>query len=79
MALVAALPPFLLGDARKWYFSHQSLVTSHSYDTRKDCTGQYRACKSAIDCRVLNLRVVILRLANGDIELFSDQSLKRRI
>lgn len=46
---------------------------------KKDCTGQYRACKSAIDCRVLNLRVVILRLANGDIELFSDQSLKRRI
>ena len=26
-ALVAASPPFLLGDARKWYFSHQSLVT----------------------------------------------------
>ena len=24
---VAASPPFLLGDARKWYFSHQSLVT----------------------------------------------------
>ena len=25
-ALVAASPPFLLGDARKWYFSHQSLL-----------------------------------------------------
>ena len=24
---VAASPPFLLGDARKWYLSHQSLVT----------------------------------------------------
>lgn len=64
MALVAALPPFLLGYARKWYFSHQSLVTP----TIRDCTGQYRAYKSAIDCRVLNLRVVMLRLANGDIE-----------
>ena len=35
---------------------------------KKDCTGQYKACKSSIDCRVLNLRVVMLRLANGDIE-----------
>ena len=26
---------FLLGDARKWHLSHQSLVTSHSYDTRE--------------------------------------------
>ena len=25
--VVAALPPFLLGDARKWYLSHLSLVT----------------------------------------------------
>ena len=25
-ALVAASPPFLLGDARKWYLSHQSLL-----------------------------------------------------
>ena len=25
-ALVAASPPFLLGDALKWYFSHQSLL-----------------------------------------------------
>ena len=32
---VAASPPFLLGDARKWHLSHQSLVTSHSYDTRE--------------------------------------------
>ena len=23
---VAAVPPFLLGDARKWYLSHQSLL-----------------------------------------------------
>lgn len=35
---------------------------------KKNCTGQYRACKSSIDCRVLNLRVVMLRLANRDIE-----------
>ena len=26
-SLVAASPSFLLGDARKWYLSHQSLVT----------------------------------------------------
>ena len=26
---------FLLGDARRWYLSQQSPVTSHSYDTRE--------------------------------------------
>ena len=41
-ALVAASPPFLLGDARKWHLSHQSLVaptirgkeSSHMYGVR---------------------------------------------
>ena len=35
--VVAALPPFLLGDARKWLLvtSYQSQVTSHSYDTSR--------------------------------------------
>ena len=31
----AASPPFLIGDARKWLFSHGLPVTSHSYDTRE--------------------------------------------
>lgn len=35
---------------------------------KKDGTGKYRACKPSIDCQVLHLRVVMLRLANGDIE-----------
>ena len=32
MTLVAALPPFLLGYARKWYFSHQSLLRYEGRD-----------------------------------------------
>ena len=32
---VAASPLFYWGDVRKWHLSHQSLVTSHSYDTRE--------------------------------------------
>jgi len=50
--MVAASPPFLLGDARKWHLSHQSLVTptirgkesSHmrgvrSFDSVPTCSG----------------------------------------